>query len=547
MIRMSTRGRTGVVAVALVTTFVALVAACSDDETDNDGNLTDSDASANADGATNPPGDDDDDDDVDGSTNGDASAYPAVPGVLSVTGCTSLGIGPLCSVTQTDDKISVNCAGKIFTGTVSKTGDLTFATTQAVDGGVPASCTGRIASGQVTATCTGTGTDGGAQTCNLVSDKQILPGVTCQELPAQIDNVSICTGEGASGSTINAGSCKIIQDGCFFQAECANNLVLTGNVTRTGVTFTQRLVALADAQTSSSGTVAFTKGESVNHSCVGTLNGTDLTGTCSAGASGRGGTATSVCAIGGKAPAAVPACSNLTDTTEKLFVLDSCTELKDGFNQEPGIGQPVCIYRQNNCIWEVNCGNDPLLTFTGRLQPGATGIEWRLLTGTPCEAKFDATGKVSGSCTVPGQAACALSSTTSVPGQANVCPALPIGTQFYTHGCGPFATECRVALQHGCEFMAACSYGPSYPDVLVAGTASFVGGRSHLSFNGLADYQCVVDQATETEISSGDRATNEWYGQCTNSAGGQCRNNYDPVTKTGFRGLRLYFGTPPTP
>jgi len=53
-----------------------------------------------------------------------------------------------------------------------------------------------------------------------------------------------------------------------------------------------------------------------------------------------------------------------------------------------------------------------------------------------------------------------------------------------------------------------------------------------------------VDQATAAEIASGDRAANEWYGQCTTPEGGMCRDNYDPVAKTGFRGLRVYFDVP---
>jgi hypothetical protein len=89
--------------------------------------------------------------------------------------------------------------------------------------------------------------------------------------------------------------------------------------------------------------------------------------------------------------------------------------------------------------------------------------------------------------------------------------------------------------------MAVCAFTARNPDVMIAGRSSYRDERSHLDFNGVGDYQCYVDQATTEEIASGDRAANEWYGQCVNSAGGMCRNNYDPATGTGYRGLQIFF------
>jgi hypothetical protein len=265
-------------------------------------------------------------------------------------------------------------------------------------------------------------------------------------------------------------------------------------------------------------------------------------GSCGAGATGRGGMNTSVCSVSGAYDtASLPVCDNLAPTPEHLFALSSCDILRNGEDGAPGIGEPVCAFRQNNCIWEVACGSNPLLRFSGELAPGATKAEWRLFTGTPCEASFDASGRLTGSCTVPGEEACQLTSRTPAPGGAN-CPSLPAGTNFRSRGCGGGdPLDCRVALQHECNFMAICGFSSRFPDVMIAGEASFVESRSHLEFNGVGDYQCHVDQATTAEIESGDRAANEWYGQCVNSAGGMCRNNWTPENPNGYRGLQIFF------
>ncbi|HEX6243679.1 MAG TPA: hypothetical protein VFZ61_22350 [Polyangiales bacterium] len=481
------------------------------------------------------------------------SGFATLPSVLSLVGCQDVGVPSLCSTTQNEGSISANCAGVVYTGTLTKERAVTLnapQTTNAAGATVNLSCSGKLQLvGGLTLDCKQTvsavgETAASEKSCALKSDPQILPGVSCQELPATLSNVVVCKeGAAAEGTTINAGTCKVIQDGCVFQAECANNTVLTGAVTRTGVTFTQKLKALADAATPATGAPAFLKGAEVNHNCTGTLSNGALTGSCVAGAV-RGGQPTSSCTLEA-AGTAVPTCENIAPATEQLFALESCDLLKNGEGQNPGIGEPVCAFRQNSCIWDVQCGNDPLTKFSGRLAPGVKKLEWRLLTGTPCEMSFDATGKMTGKCTVPGEAACPLSSKDAVAGGTN-CPALPSGTDVKSNGCGGGdPLTCRLALQHGCNYMALCGFTARFPDLVVAGKTLYQQSRPRFEFNGLADYQCAVDKATEAEIASGDRAANEWYGQCTNAVGGQCRNNYNPETGTGYRGLRLYFDVPP--
>lgn len=542
------------VGAAILSAALAVTAvACSDDASENDptqgdGGLGDG---SFVDGGDQVDPDPDPSDGGDGDAGGDGSTPPAAafPSVLSLTGCTSLGISALCSVSKDGDALQANCGGRPFTGTVTANGNVTLASaalgTDTETSGAIA-CTGRFLAGQLTASCSQTGTDGGTTTCNLVSDRQILPGVTCMELPSELPQLTLTPNGG--GTAVNLGTCKVIQDGCVYQAECGSE-VYTGAVTRTGFSFTRPLTALADAQTPTNGNPrAFDQGDTVNHPCTVAIDGTAVSGTCVAGASGSQ-PATSVYNITSGTVAAPPVCLPLAPESEHLFVLDSCSALKDGIGEEPGIGQPVCALRQNNCIWEVNCGNDPLLTFSGRATPGSRRVEWRLATGTPCEAGFSESGTLTGSCTVPGEAACSLSNIPAVPGDTS-CPAMPVGTAFRSHGCGGGSgIQCRAALQHKCDFMAVCSFTNRYPDAIIAGQSSFVPGssRGQLDFNGLVGYNCSVNEATAEEIadtSFAGRVPGEWYGQCTNATGGQCRNNYNTSTGTGFRGFRLFFEQP---
>lgn len=490
---------------------------------------------------------------ADASTTPDASTFPQLPAVLSLSGCTSLQVPALCSVTQTNTTFTANCAGTTYSGTINADRAVTLTrpeTTNADTAKVNLSCTGQLqVAGTLALDCKQTVSAAGDKpasegTCKLVSDKTIQPGVSCLELPATITDLVVCKeGAAAGADTLTGGSCKVIQDGCAFQAECANNITLSGTVSKTGVTFTRRLKALADAATPappSTAAPAFLKGAEVNHSCSGAIAAGKLTGSCTAGAL-RGGTATSVCANEGTVPA-VPVCSLLAPTNEHIFVLDSCDNLKLGEGQNPGIGEPVCALRQNNCIWDIQCGNDPLTKFSGRLTPGAGKLEWRLLTGTPCELTVGKTsGAIRGKCTVPGQTACDLSNKPAVAGGPS-CPVLPPNTDPRSNGCGGGdPLSCRGSVQHGCNYLGICDFTANFPDNIIAGTTSYKSARAHFEFNGLSDYKCYVDQATAAEIASGERAANEWYGQCTNSAGGMCRDNYNPTTGTGFRGLRVYW------
>jgi hypothetical protein len=478
---------------------------------------------------------------------------PALPPLLSLSGCA--GVGPLCTVSQNDCAFTANCGGKLFAGELDAAGVYEMAPpdTTATDGTVTAiACKGETRKGLAVGDCQ-IKTSGGAlaapetTTCTLAFDPVILPSVTCMELPKTLDALTICKeGAAAGGTTSAAGKCSVVQDGCVFQAECQNDVVLAGTVNDTGVSFTQTLKALADAQKPTSGNPAFLKDAEVRHTCTGKITGSDLAGSCGAGASGRNGVNTSVCAIESKVSAAPPVCAPLVTGGEKLFALDSCELLKEGEGATDGIGEPVCAYRQNNCIWDVQCGSE--LHFGGRLADAATKkVEWRLGTGTPCEASFDANGKLTGKCTVPGQAACVLSSKTAVPG-ASGCPALPVGNSFNTKGCGGGSTVCTDTLQHGCNFMAVCTFSGAN-DLLLAGKSSVNASttRNQLEFNGLSNYQCKVEKATAADVLNDQRLENEWFGQCTNPAGGQCRNNWVAATNTGFRGLQLFFTPPATP
>lgn len=484
-----------------------------------------------------------------------ATPYATLPSVLSLAnGCSSaVGIPALCSVTQTDGKFSANCAGVAYTGTLGTDRAVTMTrpeTTATSTAKVNLSCAGKLEhSGVLTLKCTQTTSavgDTAASTavCDLTSDKTILPTVSCMELPATISDVAVCK-EGAAngGTTLHGGSCKVIQDACAFQAECANDITLTGSVTKTGVTFTSRLKALADAVTPAGGTPAFLKGAEVNHSCEGTIANGKLTGACTAGGT-RGASGlppTSVCANEASVPS-VGTCNLLAPSKDFLFVLDSCDMLKNGEGQTPGIGQPVCALQQNNCIWNVQCGEDPLTRFSGRLTPGATKLEWRLLTGTPCEIQVSPGGAVSGSCTVAGEAPCQLRDIPAVAG-GPTCPALPKDREPRSNGCaGGDPLACRGTLQHGCNQVSICQFSSRFPDLVIAGKTSYgENQRPHFEFNGAGDYRCYVDAALQSEIDSGDREANEWFGDCMNPVGGTCRNNWNPTTKTGFRSLRVYW------
>src|SRR5690606_10835310 len=189
---------------------------------------------------------------------------------------------------------------------------------------------------------------------------------------------------------------------------------------------------------------AFLAGAEVSHRCSASVEGTRLTGSCTAGAAGRGGTNTSVCAVTG-AVEPVDTCELISPAgVEQLFVLDSCPLLEEGESPGTGIGEPICAFRQNNCIWEVHCGQGDALTYSGRLERGETMAQWTLATGTPCKLGFDDDGNPSGSCMVAGEEPCALGSKDPDPGNDD-CPTLPSGTEFYSHGCGGGdPLDCRV-------------------------------------------------------------------------------------------------------
>lgn len=491
---------------------------------------------------------------------------PALPTVLSLSGCT--GVGPLCSVSQDDCEFTANCGGRLFEGELQANGNFTLegADVTAANGAVTeTTCAGQVRPAGVTASCsnTVTPTEGEASTtqCQLAVDPLVAPGISCIALPKRLQNLVLAPQAPLTGASVTLGSCDIIQDGCNFQAECDNDVVFTGTATKTGFTFTRALTALAAAQTPNATeqnpnpVPAFAAGATVNHSCPSTVNGTSVSGLCSAGNVGGGQNAkpaTSLYTVTSTASGLPGSCNAIGPFTEELFVLDSCPILEQGEGDVPGIGEPICAFQQNGCVWQVTCGTD--LQFGGVLQPGQTKAEWRLPTGTPCEASFDAAGKLSGKCTVPGQTACNLSSKAPVPAPAS-CPQLPT-TDFYSNGCGGGdPLNCRVTLQNGCDFAAICDFSNRFPDVLFAGKASTdANGVDKLEFNGLGGRTCSVQKATAAEIAdpSQFRVEGEWYGDCVLPAaqgGGGCRNNFSitenedgTFTSTGnYRGLRVYF------
>lgn len=485
----------------------------------------------------------------DDQTSGPAPVFTQVPATLPVSGCGD--VGPLCTVIQDGGSLLANCAGRKFTGSINEGRDVTLAAGDVVDAQgatVSTSCAGKLSvRGKLTATCSTTTTPAGGQaattTCSLESDVEVLPSVECAEVPSQLSNVVLCSdAECANENKINLGNCSVAQDACAFQAECGD-VTLAGEVRGEELRFSQVLTALADAQAAADAEPAFRAGAEVSHSCITTVSAEGaLTGTCGAGSSGRGGVNTSVWTVGGAAQ--VPAqCELLAPSNELIFALDSCDNLKFGNEGVPGIGEPLCAFRQNNCIWEIQCGGG--LLYSGRLEPGAKSFDWRLETGTRCDGSFDAQGEFAGVCAVPGLFSCNLGSKDFAPG-GEECPSAPTNESTVTsRGCGNGNGQdmvCRELAWHGCDFMAICSF--SYLNSLVfSGTASEVNGAGHLSFNGIGAYECAVTGPTAGDLESDQwRKPNEWIGQCETPEGALCRSNFNPETGSGFRGLQLFWG-----
>src|SRR5690606_15188065 len=189
-----------------------------------------------------------------GETEG-SSPYPALPETLSLRGCEDLGVGPLCSVTQDGASVSANCGGVVYTGELAESGNITWTTESTVNGNgatVETSCEGRFLLGQLQLTCTQTTsatdeTEASEATCSARSKRTVLPGVACMELPSEIEDFVLCAeGEDNGSVTLSADECRVIQDGCDFQIQCADDLVLSGTVGASTLGFRYVLPALAD-------------------------------------------------------------------------------------------------------------------------------------------------------------------------------------------------------------------------------------------------------------------------------------------------------------
>lgn len=485
------------------------------------------------------------------------SPYPTFPTALALSGCS--GVGPICSVTQTEEKLTLACGTRAFTGTIKENGDYTLTGAPVTSGTTTVTttntvCSGKVSAAGVTGTCDNTvspppASGSATTTCTLAVNSSPLPGLSCLELPSKFSNFEF--------DSKDLGECSLIQNNCSFQATCKQGVV-TGSATKTGATFNYTLAAKAAAAAPEGGTPTFVKDALVSHACTTELTGSTLQGSCSAGAY-RGTTpipATSVYDFEAKATAAVPVCGALGPFSEHLFVLDSCAALKNGQGQTPGFGEPICSFQQNGCVWKVTCTADPAspLVFSGKLSPGQNSASWKLPTGAPCEATFDSKGNLNGKCTVPGQATCALSS--KAPAPAVGCPQL--GTNFISRGCGNDADgiplSCRQTLQHGCDFAAICDFNATrFPDTVFAGKTSTVDGVDYMKFPGLSGRSCSVQRATPAEIENpaNCRGAGEWYGDCLTPTGGSCANsfqcvadangNYPAPSSNVRRGLRIWF------
>lgn len=516
-------------------------------DNDNDNDTDESDTGGSDTGEDDADGGTGDDDRLKGDAG--ASQQPeriTIPEALSLTGCDA--VGPLCTFTQDGDDLSANCGGLTYTGTLDADGDLTLVSeAETTDDGaeVVRKCDGSINRlGRVRATCqVTTEVEGEANTesCQLRTDPQLLPSVECIELPSELQGLTICGGE--ADAELSLGNCRVVQDGCEFQAECEDGTTFTGSATSTGIRFDQTFPALADAETpAEGGDPAFTIGEAVSHRCSAQLDGDTWVGECAAGRAGRGGTNTSVCAVEASGEAATT-CDPISPLgEEQIFVLDGCENLKNGVDGEPGIGEPLCAFRQNNCIWEIQCGRD--LVFSGRVEPGETKLEWLLDTGTACEGSFTESGEFTGVCAVPDLFSCSLGTKEAAPG-SDSCPSAPIGEPVTSRGCGNGsgdAMACRELLWHGCDFMAICSFS-SMQSLVFTGTASEKNNAGYLDLTGIGDWSCHVEEPTPEALEADPhRASNEWLGQCETAEGGQCRENFDPETGSGFRGLQLFWG-----
>jgi len=494
-----------------------------------------------------------------GGGTGPVSPYPKFPAALALTGCSA--VGPICSVSQNEDKLTLACGTRAFTGTIKENGDYTLTGAPVTSGTTTVTttnttCTGKLSATGVAGTCDNTvspppASGSATTTCTLAVNSSPLPGLSCIELPSKFSNFEF--------DTKDLGECSLIQNNCAFQATCKEGVV-TGTATKTGATFNYTLTAKAAAAAPAGTTPTFAQGALVSHACATTLAGDALQGSCSAGAySARGATpipATSVYDFEARASAPVPMCSAVGPFTEHLFVLDSCSALKNAQGTTPGLGEPICSFQQNGCVWKVTCTGDPAspLVFQGKLTPGQTSASWKLPTGVPCEATFDAKGNLTGKCTVPGQATCALAS--KAPAPAVGCPQL--GTNFVSRGCGNdsdgIPLGCRKTLQNGCNFAAICDFNATrFPDSVFAGKTSTESGVDYMKFPGLGGRSCTVQRATAAEVAdpANCRGAGEWYGDCLTATGGKCQNSFQCVADANgnypapesniARGLRIWF------
>lgn len=359
----------------------------------------------------------------------DVSCVAPLPTSLVLTDCQATRV---CQIEQqgTDWTAVCNAGATVLTGTVQ-------GSTVAWNAPNGSPCTATLQNGQLNGTCQ---SDSG--TCP-VSSTAPLPSATCLTVPSQI----LSDGCGSADTR-----CDVVQNGCTWQARCADGKFFGGTATATGLRWTA-------ADRSSCRTAA-------NN---GTLPAGTLTGTCTPPSSNKTATA---CNFTLQRPANLPpdpVCQPLATS----FVLDGC-----GFDTQyaDNAGAPICRTIQNGCLWQTNCGD---VSMGGRATDAT--YSWTTGDGKNCTGTV-VQGKLSGSCS-DGTNTCAFQQRDPQPPQAcrTVPPSLTID------GCG-VQGSC-VTVQDGCDWQALCN------DVVVYDGIATPTGLALLTHIDDAPFWCTLDIA----------------------------------------------------
>ncbi|HVW29995.1 MAG TPA: hypothetical protein VHC69_31755 [Polyangiaceae bacterium] len=359
----------------------------------------------------------------------DVSCVTPLPTSLVLTDCQATRV---CQLEQqgTDWKAVCDAGATVLSGTVQGS----TVAWHALDG---SACTATLQNGHLNGTC-----QSDAGTCP-VSSADPLPSATCLTVPSQI----LSDGCGSADTR-----CDVVQNGCTWQASCADGKVFGGTATATGLRWTA-------ADRSSCRTAASN----------GTLPAGTLSGTCTPPSSNKTATA---CNFTLQRPADLPpdpVCQPLASS----FVLDGC-----GFNTQYAdtAGSPICRTTQNGCLWQTSCGD---VSMSGRATDST--YTWTTSDGKNCTGTVTA-GKLSGSCS-DGTNTCAFQQRDPQPPQAcqTVPPSLTID------GCG-VQGSC-VTVQDGCDWQALCNGVVTYDGIA---TSTGLALLTHIDD---APFWCTLDIA----------------------------------------------------